>query len=86
MTGTLIDGIWVEQENDAGWCQCSKMEAGPPSATNGCGRYFTGLSAFDKHMVREGTGEAWWRRCRSDDELTTVGLVRDRRGWWGEPE
>lgn len=69
------------QENDAGYCECSKNGGG-------CGRTFTGLTGFDKHMAREDKGSDWSLRCRADDELLSAGFHRDRRGWWSfeEPE
>jgi len=63
------------QVNDAGWCQCSKNGGG-------CGRTFTGLSGFDDHMVREGKGNDWNLRCRSDEELIGAGFHRKSNGWW----
>lgn len=75
MSRTLIEGVWVQQENDAGWCQCSKNGGG-------CGRTFTGLSGFDTHFSnRDAAREDSWI-CLTDEELHARGLRRNPRGWW----
>jgi hypothetical protein len=43
-----------------------------------CGEYFNSTYAFDKHRSGE-----WERRfCRSPDQMATLGMVKNNRGFW----
>ncbi len=70
-----MTGNPFHQANDSGWCQCSEK-------SDGCGRVFSSLAGFDEHFIREGTGNDWWLRCRSEEELIQAGFHRKRNGWW----
>ena len=48
-------------------CQCA-----------GCREYFNSTLAFDKH--RTGVGAA--RRCRTPEEMRSIGMSQNPQGWW----
>jgi hypothetical protein len=49
-----------------------------------CGEDFASLAAFDRHRV--GRHMPLERRCLSVQEMSDVGLVRNDRGRWHDPE
>ena len=46
----------------------------------GCGLTFGSLAAFEAH--RTGDFSQGERRCLTVDEIRTLGMVQNTRGWW----
>lgn len=44
-----------------------------------CGKYFWSAAGFDKHRTGQFDGS---RRCRTEDEMLTAGMVTNSRGYW----
>lgn len=62
--------------------KCCAVFSGRSEHCTICHRTFTGSTSGDRHRV--GT-HGVDRRCRSDSELSKVGLVINERGQWGFP-
>ena len=52
----------------------------PKSLCTGCHRIFASLSAFDLH--RTGKFERKKRRCMTEQQMLTRGMVQNAKGWW----
>lgn len=50
----------------------------------GCGTPFNSVSAFDKHRTGKHhiSAGADRRRCMTENEMTSAGFVRNKRGVW----
>lgn len=55
-----------QQQHTIAMTQCS-----------GCGRYFSGITAFDAHHVGQFANQT--RRCMTEEEMRAIGLDMERR-------
>lgn len=43
-----------------------------------CGKFFNSTAAFEKHRV----GEVGGRRCRTTEEMLSIGMALNSTDWW----
>lgn len=52
---------------------------GDRNQCQGCGEFFNSTASFDKHRIGQFGVD---RRCASESEMASKGMVKNRIGWW----